>query len=286
MTPAFWGLLTAMCWGSADFIARFTGRAVGHHAALFGMLLISAIVFSVIFLFAEQPFIWKPSGLGLLFMTGLGVMAGTLLLYWGLARGPVTIVSPIVASYPVINVLYAVLIGHSPTIIQWVAMGGVMGGVYVVARSVGHYEGKEEYSLAGLQKTVLISVAAALVFGVTVISLQEAGQIYGELQTVFVTRWISLAAIFVVVVWRGKAPSVGGRWWPWLCLQGLLDGGAYLFLVIGGEAAGGEIAAVVASAFSAVTIILARMILKEAMSALQWAGVALIIVGVGVLLAP
>jgi len=32
-------------------------------------------------------------------------MGGTVLLYWGLARGPVTIVAPIVGAYPAINIV-------------------------------------------------------------------------------------------------------------------------------------------------------------------------------------
>jgi drug/metabolite transporter (DMT)-like permease len=291
MTPAFWGLIAALSWGSADFIARFTGRAVGHHTALFGMLLFSAVVFTAVVILNGQTLIWDESALGWLLVAGLGAMVGTLLLYWGLARGPVSIVSPIAASYPLINILYAVFTGNNPSPLQWLAMAGIMGGVYIVARCAKNFQDEEEFTAPELQKTVMISLAAAIVFGVTIIALQEAGRVYGDVQTVFMVRWISLAAIIVVLLWRSKNDSGGGLsisryWWFWIGFQGLLDGGAFLAIVIGGQAAGGEIAAVVGSTFSAVTIILARWFLKEIMSLTQWAGVALIIVGVGVLLAP
>ncbi len=286
MTPAFWGLFTALSWGCADFIARFTGRGVGHHAALFAMLLVSAIIFSGIILFTGTPLIWSRAGLGLLILTGTGAMVATLLLYWGLTRGPVSVVAPIAGSYPVLNILYAVIGGTMPSVTQWLAMGGVMGGVYLVARSIRNFSDRPEYTPPEHRKTVLISIAAAFSFGVTVIALQEAGRIYGELQTVFLARWISLLAIVLVLVWRRKAIKIPGRWWPLIGLQGLLDGGAFLGLVIGGQSTGGEIAAVVASAFSAVTVILARLILKESMSTGQWGGIVVIIAGVGVLMMP
>ena len=62
----------------------------------------------------------------LLVLAGLAVMVATLLLYWGLARGPVTIVSPIAASYPVFNMALAVLLGLSPSPWQWGAMAAVV----------------------------------------------------------------------------------------------------------------------------------------------------------------
>lgn len=286
MTPALWGALTALCWGSADFIARFSGRAIGPRIALFGMLLSSAIIFSILILVMNVPFVWALDGLGHLLVTGIGAMVATLFLYWGLARGPVTVVAPIAASYPVINIAYALFHGAVLLLPQWLAMVAVMVGVIIVARCVGHFEDGDTYKAHDLRKTVLIALAAAISFSITVISLQEAGRIYGEIQTVFLSRWIALAAILVVLAWQREKPVVPRAWWPLIGLQGLLDGLAFLGLTLGGQGAGGEIAAVVASTFSAVTIILARLFLKEAMSLPQWLGIGLIIVGVVVLTMP
>ncbi|MEE9210461.1 MAG: hypothetical protein V3U23_08400, partial [Kiloniellales bacterium] len=84
MNPALWGLATALSWGSADFIARFTGRALGHQTALLGMLGVSAVILSLIFWQADAPagvpFVRDPSGWWLILLTGLGIMTATLLL--------------------------------------------------------------------------------------------------------------------------------------------------------------------------------------------------------------
>ncbi|HKH20359.1 MAG TPA: EamA family transporter, partial [Gammaproteobacteria bacterium] len=93
---ALWGLTTALCWGSADFIARFTGRALGYQVALFGMLSVGALIMTAIVWLADLPLVWTSRGWWLIVLTGLGVMVATLLLYWGLVRGPVTVVAPIV----------------------------------------------------------------------------------------------------------------------------------------------------------------------------------------------
>ena len=286
MSAAAFGLLTALGWGGADFIARFTGRAMGHHVALFGMLVVGSLVLPLIAWTVGVDFVWRPQGLWLLLATGVGIMVATLLLYWGLARGPVSVVAPIVGGYPALNVAFEVSLGARLSLLQWLAMAAVMAGVIVVARAAGSFEDDGEFSRPALRKTILIALAASLGFSFAVGAAQHAAPIYGELQTVVLGRWISLVAIALVLLWLRRPPRMPARWWPWILLQGLLDGGAYVALLAAGSGADAAIAVVVASGFGAITVILARLILKEAMTLFQWAGVALIMCGVAVLSAP
>ena len=285
MNPAVWGLMTALGWGGADFIARFIGRALGHHMALLGMLLVGSLVLPLVAWQAGIAIRWQWDGAWLLLLTGVGIMAATLLLYWGLARGPVTIVSPIVGSYPALNVAFEVTLGARPTMLQWLAMAAVMIGVVTVARAAGSFVQDPQYDRAALRKTVLIALAASVSFSLAIASAQHAAQVYGELQTVVIGRWISLAALVAVLLLIRRRPRLPGRWWPWIGLQGLLDGGAYVALLAAGTGAGAAIAVVVASGFGAVTTILARVFLKELMTWAQWAGVVLIVGGVASLTA-
>ena len=43
MDPALWGAVTALSWGTADFIARYTSRAMGTAVALTGVLIVSGL---------------------------------------------------------------------------------------------------------------------------------------------------------------------------------------------------------------------------------------------------
>ena len=283
MNPAILGLMTALGWGGADFIARFTGQAMGPRVALFGMLLVGSLVLPLVLWGSGLPLDWHPRGFWLLLATGVGIMVATLLLYWGLARGPITLVAPIVASYPAFNVLLELALGARPTLVQWAAMIAVMAGVIVVAQAAGALEDDRDYTREALRKTIAIAFCSSIFFAVTVAAAQHAAPIYGELQTVVLGRWISLAAISLLLLLRREAPVVPLRWWPLVVLQGLLDGGAYVALLAAGGAEGAAIAVVVASGFAAVTILLARVILKEAMTWPQWGGIAVIIGGVAVL---
>ena len=98
-------------------------------------------------------------------------------------------------------------------------------------------------------------------------------------------RWVGILTVLAVFAAKGEAPNLPLRWWPFLLAQGMLDAGGYLFLFAGSRGEGAEIAAVTASAFGAVTVVLARVVLREAMSAPQWAGIALVFAGVAVLTA-
>ncbi len=283
MNPALWGGLSALSWGTADFAARFSSRAIGHASALFGMLAVGSVVLSLWVWLAATPLTWEPSGYWLLAVTGVGTMVATLLLYRGLARGPVSIVAPIVAGYPVLVVLFWYLAGAEPTPVQWAAMAVTVAGALIVARSARRFEEPGKVSRAELRTTVLIAAGASLGFAVLVFTAQLAVPVYGEVQTLWLSRLIALASLSVLFLARAQRPSLPLTWWPLLAAQGLLDGGGYLFLLAGSAGEAPEIAAVTASAFGAVTTVLARVVLREAMSALQWGGIALVFAGVAVL---
>ena len=153
MTAGLYGLLAALGWGGADFIARFTGRAIGHQQALLGMLSVGTITISLIIFLFDIPFIFVISGWWLLLITGIGTMVATLLLYWGLARGPVTIVAPIVGSFPIFNVILAVILGSRPENIIWIAIFAVFIGVWLVACASSQFESYPDYNRQHLRKT-------------------------------------------------------------------------------------------------------------------------------------
>lgn len=283
MNVVLGGVLAALAWGSADFIARFTGGAVGHVNALFGMLTASALVLTGVVLVMGLPIGGARGGWWLLLLAGAGLTLATLLLYQGLVRGPVTIVAPIAGTFPAFNILLALALGVRPGPLEWLAMGAVMAGVVVVARSARHFELRGDYSRMQLRVTVIISLLAALMFAVTVAAGQEAGALYGDVQAVFLARWISLACCALLLMARREAPRIPLPWWPALAAQGVLDGTALVAVVAGSEGAGSAVTAVLASSFSAVTVVLARIFMREVMSGAQWLGIGLILFGVATL---
>lgn len=283
MNPAIWGGLCALALGSADFIGRFTSRGLGASVALFGMLTVGSVILSAWVWLAGPALVWDAGGAWLLALNGLATMVMTLLLYAGLARGPVSVVAPIVASHPVLVLIFWVTLGARPAAIEWLAMAVTIAGVIVVARAAEPSDGGRAIERREFHVTLVIAGASSLAYAVLIVAGQGAVPIYGELQTLWLGRLIGLAALGLVFALRARAPRVPIRWWPLIGLQGCLDAGGYLFLFAGSHGEGREIAAVTASAFGAVTTLLARFVLRESMSAVQWGGIALVFSGIAVL---
>lgn len=283
MNAALLGSLTSICWGSADFIARFSGRALGHHSALLGMLIASAIGLGIYALIVDMPVVWVPSDLWLLAASGVTVTVATLLLYEALTRGPVSVVAPIVGSYPAFSVLAAVALGSRPAPEDWVAMAVVMAGVFTVARYAGGSEPTHD-DPAYNRRTIAIAVCSALIFSVVVLIGQESAKVFGELQTTLFGRVIGMAVLIpIIVLKRNVTFSLPIKWWPLIAAQAGLDSAAYVFLFAAGHYPNSEFAAVTASTFGAFAVLLAWAFLKENITLPQWVGVIAIFAGAATL---
>jgi drug/metabolite transporter (DMT)-like permease len=281
MNPAFAGALSALSLGTADFACRFSTRAVGAPASLVVVLTFGTIILSAWIALTGTPLIWPPDGLPYVALNGVSTTVMTLLLYKALARGPISVAAPIVASHPVLVVAFWVLVGARPGAVQWLAMAVTILGAITVAATAE--KSAEPTGRKALNGTIALSCAAALAYAGLVIGGQAATPYYGPLQTLWLGRLFSLApALLVLLAVRGRGLG-RWRWWPFLMGQGVLDAGGYLALFAGSTGPGGEIAAVAASGFGAVTVILARLVLKEPMGWIQWLGVAMVTGGVAVL---
>ena len=140
-------------------------------------------------------------------------------------------------------------------------------------------------SRADIRRSVAVALGGALGFGVALGSALETIPIFGELQTLWLGRIVSFALLAALFTLRRQAPRIPKAWWPLVAVQGVMDAGAYVALLFGGHGPGSEIAVVVSSSFSVVTVLLARIFLREAMSAAQWLGVDAIVGGAAALAA-
>lgn len=284
MPAAFWGTVTAIAWGSADFLARFTGGRLGLLTALCGMMGTSCLLLLAYALATGMPWVAPGEEWWSLLGAGFFIVVGTLLLYWGLVRGPISVVAPIVAAYPLFSLAFALLEGLRPDLVQWLAIAGVLLGVVLVARYGGEADPQAQQQPGGLPATVAMAVGAAFTFALGIWFLQRSQPIYGELQSLIAVRVFgAFATLLLLFLLPGHRRAVPWRWWPVLALQGLLDGGAYLALQIGSRGPDATIAVVVASTFCVVPVLLARIVLREAVVLPQWAGIALVVASVAAL---
>ena len=283
MNSAILGLIAALSWGLHDFFARFPSRAMGPIPTVLAVTIAGLIVLSawVLFAGATPKLIWPQ----ILLVVGTGVffMLATLALFSGLAAGPISIVAPIAGSYPALAMILAVAQGARPSLAQWAAIGAVTAGVAIVSRSGGRFEDSGELA-PGTLKTVLgLAFLASFCFAVALTAGQAAVPVFGEMQTIWLARCFGLIAILAIYLWRRPGTGVPAKWLPLLGLMGCLDVIALGTITAAGNWPNPEFATVVSSAFGAITVVLARVFLKEEIAPTQVGGMVLIFGGVAAL---
>ncbi len=281
--PAIWGILSALSFGIADFIARFTSRRFGHHASLCVTLAVGVLVFFPPFLIQSGVSSLPVDGLILVGVHGLFFAIAMLLLYQVLARGPINVVAPIVAAHPVFVVAVAFVLGSRLAIGQWSAMVALLVCVLVIVGCLRDDARNDSGDTRYLRRTVWLSLATSLAYAMSVVAAQQAVGIVGQINTLWLGHALALASLLIVGWRRLKYPNVSPKWWGALVAQGVLNVAGVGFLLAGSLGAFPEITALLSSGFSVVTILLAAMFLRERMSLLQTVAVVGVFVATGYL---
>jgi drug/metabolite transporter (DMT)-like permease len=279
MNPALWGLVSALSWGSADFLARLSGRRVGAVATTLGMLGSSTLLLTLWIWYSGTPLVWdREAGIYVL-IAGSGVMAATLTFYAALTRGPVSVASPLIASYPAFVIVGAAFLGVLPTPIQWLAIVITMVGLWVIC----HAGAADARGGTPITMTVLLGLLSAMLFGVTVLAAREAVVVLGQTQTVWLVRVVAVVILVPYVVLTRSSARIPFAWWPVIAVMGILDVCAYLALLFGSVGRGAPLAAVTSAAFTVITLVLAWGFLRERIGPRQWLGVGLVVTGAAML---
>ena len=286
VSPAMFGVLSAISLGCADFIARYTSRALGHNIALLGTFIVTIVFFFPFFLKAPVISNSTWAEMSTLVFHGISMTAAMLLLYYSLSRGPLNLVLPIIAAHPVFVVLYAVVSGSAPSVIQWLMMVAIIISIVLVV--VGAGTGKscasnEEHSIDFLRKSAIIALVASVAYAAMIVSGQQVAPSLGAINVLWIGH---VFAIFILLAYIYRTsgfirPKMGLAFA--LIAQGLLNAAGFLFLFFGSNAANPEITAVISAEFSVVTILLAWVVLRERMSMIQFFGVVLLFSSTAVL---
>jgi drug/metabolite transporter (DMT)-like permease len=248
-------------------------------ACLFTVLVVG-LLFHLAVMFSTDGLVQiSPAASSLAALAGVFFLMASLGLYGAFQRGPVRLVSPIIASFPILSVFWAASMGADITFLQWAAVLIILGGVSVVA--ILSDDSHEDVPPKGL--TILYAGIAAIGFAGTFAITQLAAEMSDHLPVTLVTRVTAIALLIgVILLWRLP-------FWPGrralgvLVLMGLADGIALLSIVSAGGLPDAQYAAVAASLFGLLTIVMAWAFLKEKMTVPQWLGCAVTFAGIGYL---
>jgi len=299
------GLTGALCWGGADFAARFASRRVGAYRTLFFMQFFGFIALSVYLKFRGGFFEgiapgWHPWALAAL--AGVINMIASLSLYYSFQVGVMSIVGPVSSAYPALTVALAIASGERITALRGAGLAVTLVGVILAATTftpsaaspanasptnagpanksdVKESSGKET---AHLSKGVGWALVAALGFGVLFWFLGfHVVPAVGPTISVWVIRLTSFSVLALAAIPAGqglKLPS-GSVWWL-LAAVGFLDTAAFVANNAGLHTGQVSVVSVLASLYGAVTVLLAWIFLREKLERSQWLGIILIFAGI------
>jgi drug/metabolite transporter (DMT)-like permease len=273
------GLIAAFAWGFHDICIRYISQKSSLMASLM-IVLCAGLVFHLAVMLGDdgfQPISMQATGVATL--AGVFFLIASLGLYGAFQRGPVRLVSPIIASFPILSVIWAVVLGAEVSAWQWAAVLTIIVGVSAVAALSD--DSTEVGTAKGL--TIIYAVTSAVGFAGTFALGQMAAEMSHELPVTLVAR-VTAITLLIGVILAWKLPFWPGRKsLGLLVLMGMADGVALLCVVSAGNLPDAQYASVAASVFGLLTIVMAWGLLGEKMTLPQWLGCAVAFCGIGYL---
>ena len=198
-------------------------------------------------------------GAGIAGVIGLGA------LYRGFAVGAMGIVAPISAAAPIIPLVADATNGDVPAPLQWLGIALVLVGIGVLSREPASTRNARIASGAGL------AIVAALGFGLFVVGI-DAGSDESPAWAVVVARSaaVPLAVFAALVTSTSLRPAMALV--PMLVVVGIGDVSANVLVATATTYGAAGIVAVLSTIYPVVTVVLARLVLREKLSRVKRAG--------------
>ena len=190
------GLTAAFCWGTADYMSRGQSERVGYYRTIIYSQLVTLITV-VVLVPAVSPALTLPL-YPVLALLGAGVVnfVAFIFLYRAFHRGVVSVVAPVVYSYPAVTAVLAVaVLGASLSLVQGVVIAVIVAGVILLSTRFSelylYFRGS---GAPGLTKGVGLAVGASLCFGVAYIGIGYAAPFVSFVLPVLLLRIIAISA--------------------------------------------------------------------------------------------
>jgi drug/metabolite transporter (DMT)-like permease len=260
----FLALTSAFVWGSGDF----SGGLATRRSHQFHVLALSTL--SGIFVLLVFAGLWREALPSLrsdiyAMLAGVSGALGIAALYRALSRGNTAIVAPTAAVIgAALPVGFGILTAGMPSVPRLVGFVLAFLGIWLVSQS--STPGK-----VVLRRDFALACMAGVSFGgfFILIAQVEAGKVFMPL---VVSRCMEFATALVLLrLYRMPMPALNSN--PTALLAGVLDVGGNIFYLLAKQYTRLEVAAVLASLYPVITVLLANLVLKERVSFSQWLGV-------------
>jgi drug/metabolite transporter (DMT)-like permease len=280
MLAVFFGVFAALCWSMHDVVARSLAARIGAHRMAALVMISGAILLSFYVLYDGK--VWSASWSGIKDGLLLGLVYGFGVggLFKAFSLGPISLVGPITAGYPVLALMWGVFHGLEPSLLQWAAVAATLVGAFIVARSGTPDGGINAVEPGKLPTLLLFCGICVLGYSSSIVIGQNAAVSVGEIEATWLSRPTALMTIVPFMLGEPRPAPLTNRHWLGVVVMGALDVLGVIAVNASGHLPGKEFAAIGISAYGALAVMLAMIFLKEKVSGGQWVGILLIATGV------
>lgn len=266
-------------WGTADFLAAKSSRRIGYALTLFWMQIIGLTVAFIYFLITVRSLDTIVGFLGILFAVGFFELIGYLSLYKGLKEGAICVVSPIAASWAVVTVILSIIFFKEAlqtnhiTGITIIILGTILVSTNIrellAARRMNFFRGAKE------------GLIAMTGFGLGNLLIVPPVKVLGWFLPALFMRLFGTVLLALFMLFKKKPFKTNSQLTIMALLVpiGIIDMASFFSYNIGVLGSYTSIVAPIAAAFPLITIVLARIFLKEKIVLSQTLGIAMIIFG-------
>jgi drug/metabolite transporter (DMT)-like permease len=260
------GLAASLSWGVADFIGGIQSRRMPVVAVVFGSQLAGLALVAVVVAARGKGL---PGGDLVLYaaLSSVGGIIGLTAFYKALSIGAMGVVAPLSSTAAVIPVAVGIATGDRPSTLQGIGVAVAIAGVVLASREATD----EARTSPAISKGVGFALISAVGFGCFFLAIDRASD-SDVLWAVTVNRTTSVLLLSAALLIT--RPKVGLRLpdMRTLAIVGVLDIAANGFFALAATKGLVSVVAVLSSLYPVITVILARVVLKERLRGIQRAG--------------
>ncbi len=267
-------------WGTSDFFANQASDKVGHTKALFWSQIAGILLILLAVLVVEPSFVLTPYLIFLIVICGIGYALGYLYFYNAFEIGNVSVVSAVINSQNIFIVLIAYfLFGQRLTPFQIPALILLIIGILMVSVDFKELTSEKVSLVKGVKETLI----AATMFGVLYWPINEyVAERANWLVVTLLVKAVAIASVYLIARFKSQKLSLPGKGSikKIIIAVGLLEAIGVLSTSYGVAYGDSIIVGPISSSLTVVTVTLAFIFLKERLKNIQWAGIAVVIIGI------
>jgi drug/metabolite transporter (DMT)-like permease len=249
---AAYSVSAAMAWGTSDFLGGYFSRRVNAFVFTFMFNLGGLLLVGTASAASRTAF---PSGRSVLWVLagGMAGSAGVAVFFHALARGSMGLIAPVAAVLgAAIPAIFSMVTEGAPSSIALLGFVFAAAGLWLMTRTED----------GGAPKGIGLAVLAGIGFACFYICVRQAGS-GSALWFATLTRTGGLLVTGAIVLLQGNFREISLPLVPRSTITGGIDSLGTLLFVFASQSGRLDEAVVISSLYPAITVVLARFVLKE-----------------------